>query len=549
MKNLKYLFFCLALVALSAGSAQAAIGWAGQIWPNSGLTYLPNQNIGVYVQVWKGGCTDPAGPCADIAGTLFYKRASEGAYSSVPLAFNTQIGANDEWWGEIPALALNGGEQEYFYVELTDLSDGSIYVGAQDQAGNNPPFVLNIQPGLSRDVAVTFRVDMNCVNPALFAGGMFFTGDFFGWGMCNPGGAMTDADNDGIWEGTLTFPGGYNAFIQYKFQRNDGTTCNWECGGNHTATIDDSQPTQTLDVIQYCCESWGPQEISTAGSYCVSLCCCSNELWVRLNTTYNPPIISGFSYVPGCVDCGGECTPGSGDVTYEVRQGGDGNWYMVLCLAPEAGLQIPPGEDVYAGCFCITIDGILPVEMAAFDAVGMVNAVRVDWTTATEQATSHFIIERSTDQANWTGIAQVAARGESSSETRYSYTDTAVETGVTYSYRLTVVDVNGSRTTHAQIASASPIGEGVVTEFALAQNFPNPFNPETNISYTLAEVSKVTLKVFTVTGAEVATLVNGTQEAGSFNVTFNAASLPSGVYFYRLEAGSFTATHKMLLLK
>jgi len=549
MKKIKYLFFLVALIAMSANSAYALIGWAGQIWPTSGQTYLPNNNIGVYVQVWKGGCTDSPGACADISGLLFYKRASEANYSSTPLAFNVDLGANDEWWAEIPAAALNGGEQEFFYVELTDASDGSVYIGAQDQAGNSPPFVLNIRPGISRDVTVTFRADMRCVNPALFAGGVYFTGDFFGWGSCNPAGLMSDGDNDGIWEGSLTFPGGYNSTFQYKFQRNDGSSCYWSCGPNYVVTIDDENPTQILPIETYCCEVWGPGEISGAGSFCVSLCCCSNELWIRLNTTYNPPVLSGFSYVPGCVDCGAECTPGSGDVVYEIRQGGDGNWYLVLCLPPDQGLQIPPAEDVYAGCFCITIDGILPVELTAFDAVGIENAVRVNWTTATERGTSHFVLERSTDNENWSGIAQIAARGESSSASTYSYADYDVEAGVTYSYRLTVVDVNGSQNTHAQIASATPTQAGVVTEFSLAQNFPNPFNPETNISYTLAEVSKVTLKVFTVTGAEVATLVNGTQEAGSFNVTFNAASLPSGVYFYRLEAGSFTATHKMLLLK
>lgn len=548
MKSIKYLLLCMMLVAMGASTAQAAIGWAGQIWPTSGQVRLPNQNIGVYVQVWKGGVTDAPGPGAGISASLFYKRASEGTYTSVPMAFNVQIGANDEWWADIPSAALNGGEDELFYVEIYDAEDNTTYAAAQDQAGNNPPFVLHIQPGTSQDVAVTFRVDMNCVNPASFAGGVFVTGDFLGWSTCNPNGALNDVDNDGIWEGVFVFVGGSNTNVQYKFQRNDGTGCYWECGGNRTFVIDDSNPTQTLDLQTYCCETWGPSEITGAGSYCVSLCCCPNELWVRLNTSYTRPVITGLDWVPGCVDCGAECTPGSGDIVWEVRQGGDMNWYLVLCLA-STGREIPPAEDVYAGCFCITIDGILPVEMNSFSAVGLNNAVRVDWSTATETNTSHFLLERSTDSANWSQAAQVQARGESSSEVHYSFTDENVTVGTVYSYRLTVVNMDGSSDIYSEIASATPSGSATVTEFALAQNYPNPFNPETNISYTLADFAKVTLKVYTVTGAEVATLVNETQSAGRFNVSFNAATLPSGLYFYRLDAGNFTDTRKMLLLK
>ncbi|MCB9357920.1 MAG: T9SS type A sorting domain-containing protein [Calditrichaeota bacterium] len=550
MNSTKKLFMLAMLLVFGATTAQAAIGWAGQIWPTTGQTRLPSENIGVYLQIWKGGCTDVAGPCADIEAWLAYKTASAADYDSVLMTFNVDIGSNDEWTANIPASATVGGEDTYFYCSIRDISDDSWYFGAMDQAGNSPPFTLHIQEGLSFDTPVTFSVDMNCVNPDLFASGVFFTGDFLGWSPCNPNGGMSDVDNDGIWEGTFVFPAGSNPSIQYKFTRNDGVNCGWECGGNRLATIEDNGLAQTLDLQVFCCETWGPESISGPGSYCVSLCCCDQELWVRLNSPYNPPYFTDFSYVPGCVDCDNpDCTPGSGDIIYEIRQGGDMNWYLVLCLLPEAGRELPPGEDVYAGCFCITIDNILPVEMASFDAVGMEDAVQVNWTTATEHNTSHFILDRSTNLNTWTTVAQLNARGESTSASNYSFTDANVEAGTSYSYRLTVVDMDGSSTVHAQIASATPQGAATVTEFALAQNYPNPFNPETNISYTLADAATVTLKVFTVTGEEVATLVSGAQIAGSHTVAFSAAALPSGVYFYRLDAGNFTATRKMLLLK
>jgi len=89
----------------------------------------------------------------------------------------------------------------------------------------------------------------------------------------------------------------------------------------------------------------------------------------------------------------------------------------------------------------------------------------------------------------------------------------------------------------------------VVNNFELAQNYPNPFNPTTIISYTIPEASEVTLKVYDVLGKEVATLVNGFQAANSYKVNFNASSLSTGVYIYKIEAGNFSMTKKMLLLK
>ncbi len=91
--------------------------------------------------------------------------------------------------------------------------------------------------------------------------------------------------------------------------------------------------------------------------------------------------------------------------------------------------------------------------------------------------------------------------------------------------------------------------ESTVTEFALAQNYPNPFNPSTKIKYSIPEVSKVNLTIFNLLGEKVATLVNEVKSAGSYIVDFNASNLASGVYLYKLQAGSFMQTHKMLLLK
>jgi hypothetical protein len=85
--------------------------------------------------------------------------------------------------------------------------------------------------------------------------------------------------------------------------------------------------------------------------------------------------------------------------------------------------------------------------------------------------------------------------------------------------------------------------------FALAQNYPNPFNPSTEISFVMGQGSFATVKVFDILGKEITTLVRGDLKAGQHSVTFNAAGLPSGVYFYRLQTNSYVETRKMLLTK
>ena len=96
----------------------------------------------------------------------------------------------------------------------------------------------------------------------------------------------------------------------------------------------------------------------------------------------------------------------------------------------------------------------------------------------------------------------------------------------------------------------------VPTEYRLEQNYPNPFNPVTSITFVIPNHESgimnhefVSLKIFNLLGQEVATLVEGDREAGSYTVAWDAAHLPAGVYIYRLQAGSFNAMNKMILIR
>ena len=97
-------------------------------------------------------------------------------------------------------------------------------------------------------------------------------------------------------------------------------------------------------------------------------------------------------------------------------------------------------------------------------------------------------------------------------------------------------------------------GASLPTVFALHNNYPNPFNPITNIHYDIPEVSEVTLEIYNVMGQRVRTLVQGTHEAGRYQIVWNATNdlgqgLSSGMYVYRIQAGDFVSVKKLVLMK
>ena len=93
------------------------------------------------------------------------------------------------------------------------------------------------------------------------------------------------------------------------------------------------------------------------------------------------------------------------------------------------------------------------------------------------------------------------------------------------------------------------MGTSSVNDYSLSQNYPNPFNPTTQISYQVPTNGFVTLKVYDVLGNAVQTLVDGYQQIGKYNITFDGSKLASGVYFYTIKVNDFSATKKLILLK
>jgi hypothetical protein len=220
--------------------------------------------------------------------------------------------------------------------------------------------------------------------------------------------------------------------------------------------------------------------------------------------------------------------------------------YKLACLIYTAWVNA--GRPLISG-------GYLPVELVSFNAAAINNSVALNWKTATEKNNMGFDIEKSSDGNVFKKISFVNGKGSSTEENLYTFTDKNVNAG-TYYYRLRQIDYNRTYS----YSSVLTVKIGTTPEkFNLFQNYPNPFNPTTKIKYSIpsarsplpggARGGLVTLKVYDILGCEVAALVNENQKAGNYEVEFNAAYLPSGLYFYRITSNNFIATKKMLLMK
>ena len=187
---------------------------------------------------------------------------------------------------------------------------------------------------------------------------------------------------------------------------------------------------------------------------------------------------------------------------------------------------------------------LLPVELNLFTAIPNGRTIQLNWETKTEKNSDKFNIERKTFSTNFEIIDSVKASVLSNSPKQYSFTDKKLQSGK-YQYRLKMIDNDGT----FKYSSVSEAEVAVPNNYELSQNFPNPFNPSTVISYSLPTVSNVKLIIFNSLGQTVKVLEKGFKNAGSYSVNFNATELSSGTYFYKIEAGQFSQIKKMILLK
>ena len=199
----------------------------------------------------------------------------------------------------------------------------------------------------------------------------------------------------------------------------------------------------------------------------------------------------------------------------------------------------------------------LPVSLSSFSAKAVSGGVLIQWATESEVNNQGFILESKFMSTDWTEIAsyqthsELQGQGNTSSQTEYQFTDVTVQSGETYSYRLSDVSTHGD----VNILDVISITLNDLPDMtALEPPFPNPFNPQTKISYQLAESGLVNISVYDLLGRKVATLWNAEQQAGSYSIYWHGRDdsgrqASTGTYFLRLVAGDVVQSEKVLLMR
>ncbi|MCH7495657.1 MAG: T9SS type A sorting domain-containing protein [Candidatus Marinimicrobia bacterium] len=198
-----------------------------------------------------------------------------------------------------------------------------------------------------------------------------------------------------------------------------------------------------------------------------------------------------------------------------------------------------------------SVDNLAPLPPTNLAGILDPNAevVELHWNPSSEEDLSHYLLYRSTSPDINPDVAEPIATIEDT-----LFVDSDLPLSNEWYYTLVAEDIHENRSDKSNEISILIVGvdgeTGAVPEsFRLSQNYPNPFNPETMIEYALPLRSDVKLTIYNLRGEEVALLINGTVPAGTHRISWDASSFASGVYLYRLQAGDFVQTRKMLLLK
>ncbi len=186
----------------------------------------------------------------------------------------------------------------------------------------------------------------------------------------------------------------------------------------------------------------------------------------------------------------------------------------------------------------------VPVELVNFTANYFDNRVCLNWSTASEVNNHGFKIFKSTQLHIWEEIGFVNGGGTSTEKQNYSFTDKKINGECLY-YKIKQIDFDGSYKFSEIISVQIPL-----ENFVLTQNYPNPANPTTIISFTVPQKTLVKIELFSITGEKVREIVNEEKERGIYSIEVDLNNYSSGMYFYRITTNSgFTATKKLILIK
>jgi hypothetical protein len=199
----------------------------------------------------------------------------------------------------------------------------------------------------------------------------------------------------------------------------------------------------------------------------------------------------------------------------------------------------------------------LPVKLSSFTAIASDGQVTLEWVTESEIGNLGFHVYRSmAEKRPYECITTrlIEGAGNCSYAQTYSFVDGNVVNGTTYWYKLEDVAMDGTATMHDPIyctpmAEGNELADAIPVKYGLSHNFPNPFNPITEIHYQLPEASHVVLAIYDELGREVKVLVYGIKEAGRRSVEWDAKDAASGIYFVRMQTENFVDIRKIVLAR
>lgn len=266
--------------------------------------------------------------------------------------------------------------------------------------------------------------------------------------------------------------------------------------------------------------------------------------------------VSGYSGGSGTgMDCATVKYNTSGSQEWVARYNGPGNGADegTAIATDGSGNIYVTGFSTNADLDYTTIkyhDTPLPVAMAYFNSTVKENNVTLNWSTVVEENNAGFRIERkSEDENRWKEIGFVNGYGSTTEEKHYAFNDYELSKGK-YQYRLKQIDYNGNYEYHSL---NSDVIIGAPHAFEVSQSYPNPSNPRSKIDFQMPFDGNVSLRVYDISGKEVAVLIDRFKQADFYSVEFDGSNLASGVYFYRITAegnqDKFTKTMKMILVK
>ncbi|NQT63380.1 MAG: T9SS type A sorting domain-containing protein [Candidatus Marinimicrobia bacterium] len=228
------------------------------------------------------------------------------------------------------------------------------------------------------------------------------------------------------------------------------------------------------------------------------------------------------------------------------------------------GLYAGGFNDGYSSAVIAGGDQSLPVVLTTFTSDNSrLNQITLIWITESEIENLGFILERRNTELellDWVEIATyltnkaLAGQGSSTDRSEYIYVDELIEPGMSYEYRLADVSYDGELEYHTMTVLVTAPALALPKEYTLQQNFPNPFNPTTTIRYEIPKASRLELVIYDVRGAVILQYYYHSQPAGWYELEWagisdNGYAVNTGVYFCRLQAGSFSQIIKMVYLR